>query len=147
MSPDPRLPLLPDDEALLRRVVRQTRRVRAVRLAVAAGPGVVAFIAGAACGKGGIAISGAAVCVLGVLWQRWKLGWFPNGPRSLFDGSHELTHMTFSGTAIYTTLRGRRIFLFGEAAASDAFRQALRRTWPQVPQLVSVWPCVPKDPS
>jgi hypothetical protein len=117
-----------------------------VRFIAAAIPGIIALSAGAAWGKSGIAIAGAVACGLGVLWQRWKLGWLPKGPLSLFDGSHELTHMTFSGTAIYTTLREHRIFLFGEAAASDAFRQALRRAWPQAPQLVSVLPCVLRDP-
>jgi hypothetical protein len=135
----------PEDETLLRRVVRQTRRVRAGYLAAAGLPGGVAFVVGLAAGTPWLALTGAVVGVVGVAWQRWRLGWLPSGPLSLFDGSHDLSSLTFSGSTVSATLLGRRqVWLFGEAASSHDFRQALGRGWPRVPQAVSIWPHVPK---
>lgn len=127
------------DDELLAAVVRESRRVRALRLAASLLPGAVLALAAAAWGLRW-ALPGAAIALLGLGWQARVLGPLPRGRLSLFDGVHPLDHVTFTGLWIYAACGGRRARLFGPAAASSEFRQALRRRWPDVPQFVSVLP-------
>ncbi|MFO0576496.1 MAG: hypothetical protein U1A78_21030 [Polyangia bacterium] len=127
------------DDALLAAVVRESRRVRALRLGAALLPGAVLALAAATFGLRW-AVPGAALALLGLVWQARVLGPLPRGRLSLFDGAHPLDHVTFTGLWIYVGCSGRRSRLFGPAAASPAFRQVLRRKWPDMPHFVSVLP-------
>lgn len=129
------------DEALLAAVIRESRRIRALRLLASLLPGVALALLGLLLGPVWALLGAAVVVALGGLaWQARILGPLPRGRLSLFDGTHPLSHITFSGLWVYTTCDGRRTRLFGEAAASSEFRQVLRRRWPELPQFVSVLP-------
>lgn len=127
------------DDELLAAVVRDSRRVRALRLLASMLPGVALALAAATLSPRW-ALVGASLALLGLIAQARVLGPLPRGRLSLFDGRHPLRFVTFSGLRVYATCGERRTRLFGPTAASSEFRQVLKRRWPDMPQFVSVLP-------
>ncbi|MCE9573011.1 MAG: hypothetical protein K8W52_07630 [Deltaproteobacteria bacterium] len=139
-----------DDERIFAAVIRETRAARRARLGRSGALVVLAVgfaaLTPVAAWRGWLVGAMAAVGALALVRLARAFGPLPPGALSLFDGTHRLTHVTFSGPwLVYTTLGERRVLLLGETARGDGFRQALRRRFPDVPQLVSILPPAPPD--
>lgn len=136
------------DERVLATVIRETRaarrrqRLRALAVvAIAVGFAALTPIAAL---RGWLVGAMAAAGALALVRVIRAPGRLPPGPLSLFDGRHEIGHVTFSGPwLVYATVDGRRVHLAGATARGPDFRQALRRRFPEVPQPVSILPAAP----